>query len=53
MRDFVEGYGGLAYAREHMHRFADEAYSELAGLPETDARTALEDLIGYIVKRDI
>ena len=53
VREFVEGYGGLAYAREHMHRFADEAYSELAGLPETDARTALEDLIGYIVKRDI
>ncbi len=48
---FVEQHGGLAYARSRMHALADEARALLDAFPSSDARTALFDLIDYVVVR--
>jgi len=47
----VGEYGGLEYARRRGDQFAQEAEEALAGLPETPARAALGDAIGYVMER--
>ena len=49
--EFVRNSGGLTYAREQMRRFRDEAFQILYEFPENDARTALENLVNYVVER--
>ncbi len=49
--DFVRQSGGLAYATEAMHRYRQEAFALLHELPLSPARTALEDLVNYVVDR--
>jgi octaprenyl-diphosphate synthase len=47
----VGEFGGLEYARRRGDQFAAEAEEALAGLPDTPARTALGDAIGYVMDR--
>ena len=47
----VSDAGGLEYARRKGDQFAQEAEEALAGLPESAARTALADAIGYVMDR--
>jgi octaprenyl-diphosphate synthase len=47
----VTEYGGLDYARRRGELFAQEAEEALSGLPETPARAALYDAIGYVMDR--
>ena len=43
--------GGLDYARRRGAQFAQEAEDALGDLPETPARAALGDAIGYVMER--
>ncbi len=47
----VADAGGLAYARERAHGFAQRAESELDCLPPTPARDALRASITYVLER--
>jgi octaprenyl-diphosphate synthase len=47
----VGEHGGLDYARKRGEQFAREAEEALAGLPDTAARAALYDAIGYVMDR--
>jgi octaprenyl-diphosphate synthase len=47
----VTEYGGLDYARRKGEQFAREAEEALADVPESPARTALVDAIGYVMDR--
>jgi octaprenyl-diphosphate synthase len=47
----VGEYGGLDYARRRGEQFAREAEEALAGLPDTVARSALYEAIGYVMER--
>lgn len=49
--EFVRNSGGLAYAREQMLRYRDEAFQILYEFPDSDARTALQNLVNYVVER--
>jgi octaprenyl-diphosphate synthase len=48
---FVRASGGLEYATAEMNRHADRAREELAGLPESDARNALDHLVTFTINR--
>jgi len=48
---FVHESEGLAYAEKAMYRYRDEAFGLLHQLPESEARTALEALVNYVVDR--
>ena len=47
----VSQYGGLDYARRRGEQLAREAEEALSGLPDTAARAALVDAIGYVMDR--
>ena len=47
----VGEHGGLDYARRRGDQYAREAEEALAGLPDTAARAALYDAIGYVMDR--
>jgi octaprenyl-diphosphate synthase len=47
----VSEHGGLDYARRRGESFAREAEEALAGLPDTAAKAALADAIGYVMDR--
>jgi octaprenyl-diphosphate synthase len=47
----VDEHGGLEYARRRGEQFALEADEALVGLPDTPARAALGDAIGYVMER--
>jgi octaprenyl-diphosphate synthase len=47
----VTEYGGLDYARRRGEQATREAEDALAGLPDSVARHALSDAIGYVVDR--
>ena len=47
----VTEFGGLEYARRRGDLFAQEAEEAIAGLPDTPARAALGDAIGYVMHR--
>lgn len=49
--DFVRASGGLEVAQTHMHRHAENARAELAGLPPSDARDALDNLVTFTITR--
>lgn len=48
---FVRNSGGLAYAEMQMHRYQEEAFSILAGMPDNSARTGLEQLVRFTTER--
>lgn len=48
---FVEGYGGIDYAREKMQEYKNRAVDILKSFPENDSRNALEQLLAYTVNR--
>lgn len=48
---FVEAQGGIAYARDKMEGFAQEAHELLATFSPTPARDTLRDLINFTVQR--
>jgi octaprenyl-diphosphate synthase len=47
----VTAYGGLDYARRRGELFAQQAEEALSTLPESPARAALYDAIGYVMDR--
>jgi octaprenyl-diphosphate synthase len=47
----VHRFGGIEYARRRAEEYAREAEAALAGLPDSAARGALADAIGYVVDR--
>ena len=47
----VAEHGGLDYARKRGEQFARDAEEALGGLPDTVARAALYDAIGYVMDR--
>jgi octaprenyl-diphosphate synthase len=47
----VAEHGGLEYARRKGDEFALDAEEALAGVPDTPARAALIDAIGYVLNR--
>jgi octaprenyl-diphosphate synthase len=49
--EIVREEGGLEYARARGEDFAQDAEQALHGLPESDARRALTDLIAYVMDR--
>jgi octaprenyl-diphosphate synthase len=49
--ELVARHGGLDYARRRGEVLAREAEEALAILPETPARTALTDAVGYVLDR--
>jgi len=50
--DAVNDKGGIEYANKKMFCFRDEALSILKQFPETDVRTALEQLVRYTTDRN-
>ncbi|WP_186754383.1 polyprenyl synthetase family protein [Echinicola salinicaeni] len=49
--DFVKTSGGLNYAEEVMNKFYREALGILAGLPDSDYKVSLENLVKYTIER--
>ena len=49
--EIVSEAGGLEYARRRGEEFAREAEDALVGLPESPARAALDEAIGYVMER--
>jgi octaprenyl-diphosphate synthase len=49
--EIVRDHGGLEYARRRADQFSREAEDALAGLPDSAARSSLEDAIAYVVER--
>jgi octaprenyl-diphosphate synthase len=49
--ELVTRHGGLEYARRQGEARAREAEDALATLPDTPARAALCDAIGYVMER--
>jgi octaprenyl-diphosphate synthase len=48
---FVLKSGGIEYARSKMLEYRDQAFELLRTFPESDARTALEELVIYTTER--
>ena len=49
---FAREHGGITYAQERMHTFAEEAYDIAASFPKSPARDALMGLTAYTVQRN-
>lgn len=49
--DFVVRTGGIDYARDKMHAYRDEALEILYTFEPGDARTSLESLVNYTIRR--
>ena len=48
----VEKHGGIDYARERMHAYANKALATLDAFPDTDAKASLRALVEYTIKRN-
>jgi octaprenyl-diphosphate synthase len=49
---FVRESGGIGYAKKKMDELCSEAYSLLAGFPESEYRSALEKLVRFTTERE-
>lgn len=49
--DYVNGSGGLAYAKQKMLQYQDEAFKILYTFPENPYRTGLEQLVKFTTER--
>ncbi len=47
----VQQSGGIAYAKQKMMQYKDEALALLLQYPETPARLAMEELVNYVIDR--
>ncbi|MBS1783481.1 MAG: polyprenyl synthetase family protein [Bacteroidetes bacterium] len=47
----VKNAGGIEYAREKMESYRQEAITLLHQYPESEARTAMEALVNYVIER--
>jgi octaprenyl-diphosphate synthase len=47
----VRNSGGLEYAQDAMYRFREEAFELLKKAPESEARTALKELVTFVTDR--
>jgi len=50
--DFVKSTGGIAYATQRMHEFAQEAREILQQFPDSAYRTSLGNLLNYTIERN-
>lgn len=50
--DFVKSTGGLAYAKEVMQRYYDEAMAILQEFPDTVYKKSLADLVQFTIERE-
>lgn len=49
--DFVIKSGGLAYAKEAMYRYRNDAFELLHEFPQSEVRESLEDLVNFVTER--
>jgi octaprenyl-diphosphate synthase len=49
--EYVKENGGLSYATSQMNRYRDAALGMLVNYPESNYKTALVDLVNYVVDR--
>lgn len=49
--ELVERHGGIEYARSRAEEFAEQAASELVGVPEGPATESLNEAVGYVIGR--
>ena len=49
--DLVVSRGGLEYAAEQMNQFCEKAIAGIMEFPESDARTAMVELVNYSITR--
>jgi len=50
--EFVHASGGLAYAKEAMYRYREEAFEILNDFPASDARESLKNLVEFVTERE-
>jgi octaprenyl-diphosphate synthase len=48
----IKGNGGVEYSRQKAKTFGEKALSQLSGLKDSEHKEALENLVGFVVKRD-
>lgn len=49
---FVQGSGGIQYAKERMYEYREKSLNLLASFPESPARKSLHDLVVYTTERE-
>ncbi len=49
--NFVENCGGIAYAKQKMYDYKQEAMELLSDLPESESKTSLIELVNFVVER--
>mgnify|MGYP002685436875 CR=1 FL=1 len=49
--DLIVAQGGMEYARARMNQYRDEAFEILFSMPESPARTSLEQLVYFVTDR--
>ncbi|MFQ6002219.1 MAG: polyprenyl synthetase family protein [Candidatus Zixiibacteriota bacterium] len=49
---FIKGNGGVEYSRQKAKSFGEEALSQLSDLKDSEYKQALENLVGFVIKRD-
>jgi octaprenyl-diphosphate synthase len=50
--DFVRQSGGLEYATKVMYDYRNQAFEILDTFEESEARTALKELVVYVTERE-
>ena len=48
----IKGNGGVEYSRQKAETFGKKALSQLSDLKDSEYRQALENLVGFVIKRD-
>jgi len=51
--DIIKSVGAIDYSRDYMYKLADEAIQLLKRFPSSEARDYLEDLVRFIVYREV
>ena len=49
--EYVKQYGGIAYARQKMEVYLQEAIDILHTYPDSPERQAMEELVNYVIDR--
>ncbi len=49
---FIEEHKGIAYSRERMHDFADQAIQKLNGFPDSEIKKSLSSFVHYTISRN-
>ena len=48
----IKGNGGVEYSRHKAHSFGEKALSQISDLKDSEYKKALENLVGFVIKRD-